>query len=307
MIEILRCGPLTTVQDGGRTGLRHLGVPAAGALDDWALARLNALLGNAPGAAALELVAGPLELRIEREGWLALCGAPFEMRLDGRLLRPEWRWPCRAGQVLRLDGPVSGQRALLGFAGGLALPAVLGARATDLRSGFGGLQGRALRKGDRLPLGSAAALRDVRGLAAPEWDGRLRALPGPELAALDLRSRDALWSEAWKVEPQSDRMGLRLSGPTLSLRRPLELASTAVLPGTLQLPPAGQPIALLADAGTTGGYPRVAIVIVADLWQLAQARPGARLRLQLCTLEAARAARAQRQHELTLQRRALLD
>ena len=304
MIEILRCGPLTTVQDDGRQGLRHLGVPAAGALDDWALARLNALLGNAPEAAALELVAGPLELRIEREGWLALCGAPFEMRLDGRLLRPDWRWPCRAGQLLRLDGPVSSQRGLLGFAGGLDVPAVLGARATDLRSGFGGLQGRALRKGDRLPLGPAAALRGVRGLAAPEWDGRLRALPGPEL---DLRSRDALWSEAWKVEPQSDRMGLRLSGPVLNLRRPLELASTAVLPGTLQLPPAGQPIALLADAGTTGGYPRVALVIAADLWKLAQARPGGSLRLQLCTLEAARAARARRQHELALLRRALLD
>ncbi len=307
MIEILRCGPLTTVQDRGRCGLRHLGVPAAGALDDWALARLNALLGNAPKAAALELVAGPLELRIERAGWLALCGAPFEMRLDGRLLRPEWRWPCSAGQVLRLEGPVSGQRALLGFAGGLEVLPVLGARATDLRSGFGGLHGRALRKGDRLPLGPALPLRGVRGLRAPAWDGRLRALPGPELAALDLRSRDALWSEAWKVESQSDRMGLRLSGPLLNLRRPLELASTAVLPGTLQLPPAGQPIALLADAGTTGGYPRVALVIAADLWKLAQARPGFSLRLQSCTLEAARAARLERQQELQLQRRALLD
>lgn len=307
MIEILRCGPLTTVQDGGRQGLRHLGVPAAGALDDWALARLNALLGNAQQAAALELVAGPLELRIERAGWLALCGAPFEMRLDGRTLRPEWRWPCRPGQILRLDGPLSGQRALLGFAGGLDLPPVLGARATDLRSGFGGLQGRALRKGDRLALGAAATLRGVRGLHAPEWDGNLRALPGPELAALELRARSALWSEAWRVEPQSDRMGLRLSGPVLRLGTPLELASTAVLPGTLQLPPAGQPIVLLADAGTTGGYARVALVIAADLWKLAQARPGSVLRLQACTLEAARAARVRRQHELQLLRRALVD
>lgn len=284
MIEVLRAGPLTTVQDCGRRGLRHLGVPGGGALDQLALARAHALLANPAAAAALELIAGPLELRFGRAGWLALCGAAFEMRLDGRPLRPEWRWPFAAGQVLRLDGPLSGQRAVLAFDGGLALPPVLGDRA--------------LRRGGVLALGAPHALRGVRGLAAPVWEPLLRALPGPELDRLDSPSHSAFWTKDWAVTAQSDRMGARLAGPTLRLQSALELASTAVLPGVVQLPPVGQPIVLLADCGTTGGYPRLATVIEADLWKLAQCRPGQTLRFVASTLDDARAALAQQRHEI---------
>lgn len=300
MLEILRVGPLSLVQDLGRHGLRHLGIARGGALDTLALRRANALLGNAPGAAALELVAGPLELRCARDAWFALCGAEFEITLDGRPLRSEWRWPMRAGQLLRVQGPLRGQRGLLAFDGGLDLPLELGARATDLRAGFGGLQGRALKRGDRLPLGTARTLHGVRGLRAPECEPQLRLLPGPELALMSAAARKRFWAQDWTISPQSDRMGARLLGESLAARALPELPSHAVVPGLVQLPPGGQPIVLLTDAQTTGGYPRLGCVIEADLWKLAQWRPGQALRFVESTLDEALAARALQERELEL-------
>jgi len=306
MLEILQAGPLTLVQDLGRPGLRHLGVGAGGAFDAPALQRANALLGNAPGAAALELVAGPLRLRCDRDAWFSLAGAAFEARVDGRLQAPGMRWPLRAGQELRLDGPVSGQHGVLAVDGGIAVPLVLGARATALRGGFGGHEGRALRRGDRLPLGPARSLRGRRGLHSPQPRPQLRALAGMELQQLDPASQIAFWQSDWQLGPHGDRMGLRLSGPALR-RTGAELASQAVMPGLVQLPPGGQPIVLGVDAQTTGGYPRLAHVIAADLWQLAQLRPGDRLRFVLVDLAQARALQAEQARELAVLRSFLVD
>ncbi|MBB5204589.1 biotin-dependent carboxylase-like uncharacterized protein [Inhella inkyongensis] len=297
-VVIERAAALTTVQDLGRQGLRHLGVARAGAWDAFALRRANALLGNAPGAAGIELVAAPLHLRFEVDTWFALCGAAFELHLDDRPLRTEWRWPARAGQVLRVQGPgaYQGRCGLLAMAGGVDLPAQLGAVATDLRAGLGGLEGRALRAGDRLPLGAARALQGVRGLSPAAWTPELRVLPGLEFE--QLCEPQALLAQEWTLNPQSDRMGARLMGETLALRQPLEMDSHAVWPGLIQLPPGGQPIVLQADAQTTGGYPRLGMVIAADQWKLAQARPGQGLRLRAVTGEQAVQALAEREREL---------
>lgn len=278
MLEILQPGIQTTVQDLGRHGQRHLGIAQCGAVDQPALILANRLLDNPAGCAALEIAIGPVAIRFHRDGWLALAGAEFDARLEGAPLWPGWRHPFSAGQNLRLDGPLSGMRTYLAIDGGIDVPVVLGARATDLRGGFGGFGGRALQAGDRLPLGSAHPLSGPRGTWRRPWTPELRAVPGPEVEEFDEASRRAFWREEWLVSSQSDRMAYRLQGGVLARSADYGLMSHGVLPGVVQVPPNGQPIVLLADAQTTGGYPRIACVLEADLWKLAQARPGARLR-----------------------------
>lgn len=297
MLEILRPGILTTVQDLGRSGWRHLGVAQGGALDAPALMLANRLLDNPAGSAGLEVVAGPLELRLQRAGWLAICGADFDATLDGQPLAPGWRVPIQAGQRLLLRGPKRGQRAYLALDGGIAVPVVLGARATDLAGRFGGHLGRALQAGDCLPLGPAKTLTGRLGALQPVWTPELRVLPGPEYAEFSAAARHAFWSQDWTVTPHSNRMGYRLQGPQLERNNQRELLSHAVLPGVIQVPPNGQPIVLLADAQTTGGYPRLGVVIQADLWKLAQAPPGSRLCFVETDLAGAAAARRRCQQE----------
>lgn len=299
MIEILRAGPQATVQDGGRPGWRDRGLSLCGALDELALQAGNLLLGNPPGAAGLEFTLGGAALRFHADGWIALTGTDADADLDGRPLRPGWRAPVRAGQRLQLAAPRERMRSYLTVAGGIAVPAVLGSRSTDLKAGFGGLDGRALREGDRLPIGTTTRLpRRPAGLRLPDWTPALRVLPGPEVADFSEAAREALLAADWTVTPQSNRMGYRLAGPVLARERGGELPSHGVLPGVVQVPPSGQPIALLADAQTTGGYPRIAVVIRADLWKLAQCRLGEPLRFLPCTPDEALAALRERQREL---------
>lgn len=294
MIELLRAGPLTTVQDLGRSGWRDRGLSQCGALDETALQWGNVLVGNAPGAAGLEFTLGPSTLRFDADTCIAVTGTDADASLDGRPLRPWWRAAVRAGQTLKLAAPHERMRSYLCIAGGLDLPPTLGSRSTDLKAGFGGLEGRALRDGDRLPLLRPAmpARLPTRavGLRPPEWTPAVRVLPGPEHGDFSAAARRAFWDSAWRITPQSNRMGYRLEGPALKRQRGTELASHGVLPGVIQVPPSGQPIVLLADAQTTGGYPKIAVVIRADLWKLAQARLGTTLRFLPCTPDEARAA-----------------
>lgn len=306
MIEVLRAGPLTTVQDGGRHAWRDRGISRCGALDGLALAWGNTLVGNAPDAAALEFTLGPATLRLHADAVIALTGTDTDASLDGRPLRPWWRTGVRAGQTLRLAAPRERMRSYLCIAGGLDLPVTLGARSTDLKAGFGGHEGRALRDGDRLPIHAAAALPSrALGLRPPDWSSTVRVLPGPEFDDFGPASQQALFDSAWRITPQSNRMGYRLEGPALLRERGGELPSHGVLPGVVQVPPSGQPIALLADAQTTGGYPKIAVVIAADLWKLAQARLGGTLRFQPCSLDAAQAALREQQTRLAQLRSAL--
>ena len=297
-------GPLASVQDLGRHGHCQLGICPGGALDTLALSIANRLVGNATGAAGLELTLGGSVLRFETDTRIALVGDDFGATLDGQPLWPCWSVPVAAGQTLRLAGAnasanagggKAGLRSWLAVAGGIDVPPVLGSRSTDLKAGFGGHEGRALRKGDRLPLGESALAEAQRarrafGVRGPEWerdaaaDGAiaLRVLPGPEFEQFTVASRDQLWSERWRITPQSNRMGSRLAsanGAELRRKRATDMLSSGVIPGTIQVPPSGQPIILMGDAQTTGGYPRIGVVIRADLWKLAQAPLDGSLRL----------------------------
>jgi biotin-dependent carboxylase-like uncharacterized protein len=297
MIAVRKPGVLASVQDLGRHGHRQLGICPGGALDVLSLTLANRLVGNADGAAGLELTMGGCELQFETDTRIALTGDDFSASLDGVPLWPCWSVPVAAGQTLRLAGAnaagtkKAGLRSWLAVAGGIDVPVVLGSRSTDLKAGFGGLECRALRKGDRLALGASrldAARRARRafGVRGPDWgvpedDGAiaLRVLPGPEFELFTLSARDQLSRERWRITPQSNRMGSRLSGPELKRKRAGDMLSSGVIPGTIQVPPSGQPIILMGDAQTTGGYPRIGVVIRADLWKLAQAPLNGKLRL----------------------------
>ncbi|WP_395317303.1 biotin-dependent carboxyltransferase family protein [Variovorax sp. UC74_104] len=297
MIAIRRPGVLASVQDLGRHGHRKLGICPGGALDVLALTLANRLVGNADRAAGLELTMGGCELQFEADTRIAFTGDDFGATLDGAPLWPFWSVPVAAGQTLRLAGANAGGtkkpgvRSWLAVAGGIDVPPVLGSRSTDLKAGFGGHEGRALRKGDRLPTGVStldATQRERRpfGIRGPDWgqpegDGAiaLRVLPGPEFELFTLAAREQLWGERWRITPQSNRMGSRLEGAELKRKRSGDMLSSGVIPGTIQVPPSGQPIILMGDAQTTGGYPRIGVVIRADLWKLAQAPLNGRLRL----------------------------
>lgn len=291
MIEVLRAGPLATIQDLGRPGWRDRGVSLCGALDGLALQAGNLLVGNAPDAAGLEFTLGPATLRFQTETWVALTGTDTGASLDGQRLRPGWRSAVRAGQVLKLAAPRGRMRSYVTVSGGIAVEPVLGSRSTDLKAGFGGLLGRALRDGDSLPVGEARRTPTrPSGLCMPEWSPLVRVLPGPDHPDFSAATRATFEATDWVVTPQSNRMGYRLAGPALMRQRGGELVSHGVLPGVVQVPASGQPIVLLADAPTTGGYPIIAIVIRADLWKLAQMPLGAALCFQACTHDEAIAA-----------------
>lgn len=281
--SVLRGGTSSTLQDRGRTGLRHLGIGCGGALDAYAFAVANLLVGNRPDATVLEVTLQGPRLRFERAARIALCGAPFDAQVDGVAL-PVWcsaRVP--AGAVLDIGPCRVGMRGCLAVAGGFSVEQRLGSASTDLRAGFGGIAGRTLRAGDTLHWAGhdedvAAFERDAGWI---DWtpdhvfadETVVHLLPGRDALA-----DGALFESRWRVAGASNRQGLRLEGPELVLADPHESISEPVAPGTVQLPPDGRPIVLLADAQTVGGYPRIGHVCSADLPRLAQARPGSALR-----------------------------
>ena len=287
-IRVLRPGLLTTVQDLGRHGLAHLGVPAAGAVDRRAFTLANRLVGNPPGAAALEItVAGP-ELELQTGGWMALTGGRAEAELDGRPFPMDVAVRAEAGQVLAVGTVTSGLRAYLAVRGGVGVAPVLGSRSTDTLSGIGPPP---LEEGVRLPVGALAEGDPFHQVApTPQVDPEplLRAVRGPRD---DLFTDDALRTliaTAWTVTSDSDRTGIRLDGPVLERRRKAELASEGMVEGSLQVPPDGHPILFLANHPTTGGYPVIGVVAGGDLPLAAQARPGTRLRFRFVSVTAAR-------------------
>lgn len=292
MIRVLTPGLLTSVQDLGRPGLGALGVPPGGAADAHALRLGNLLLGNDEGAAALEAtLAGP-ELLFEEDAVVALVGAPFAARVDGEAVA---RWSAvrvRAGSRLDLGRAVSGARGYVCVRGGVDVPAVLGSRATDVATGFGGLGGRALRAGDLLATNRAAGAtrgRRVDAVAA-RWTGPrrlLRVTTGPQRDWFDSGSADAFFARAFRVSASSSRAGVRLEGEPLAAptRSLVTEGSTA---GAVQVPPAGLPIVLLVEHPSSGGYPKIAHVISVDLSALAQLRPGDAVRFAPVSFDEAR-------------------
>ncbi|RAY10831.1 allophanate hydrolase subunit 2 family protein [Actinomadura craniellae] len=281
MIEVVRPGPLATVQDLGRPGLAHLGVPGSGAADRRSLALANRLVGNPEGAAGLELTLGGAALRFHRRAWIAVTGAPVPVLVGGRAAAA--CAPCFVpeGTLVEFGTPDRGLRTYLAVRGGLDVPPVLGSRSTDLLSRLGPAP---LAAGDHLPVGATPAAVpdvDVAPVAPPADAPVLRVMPGPRDDWFSPAALATLTARPYEVTAQSNRVGVRLAGPALERVRSGELASEGMVTGALQVPPDGLPILFLADHPTTGGYPVIAVVAAADLPAAAQLRPGQQVRFRL--------------------------
>lgn len=292
MIEVLQAGLLTSVQDLGRDGYGPLGVSRSGAADPVALRLGNGLLANPPGAAALEmtLLGGTFVFRADTA--VALSGADFGATLDAAPL-PAWQPRCvRAGQSLQIGATRGGARCYLCVRGGIDVPLFLGSASTHLLSGTGGFEGRALRRGDRLKLRAADAAAPPRrldprlaGLLAPRRT--LRVTWGLQRDWFAPGAQRALLAGAYRATEECDRMGLRLAGPGLEPLAARELLTEGVPLGAVQIPPGGQPIILFVEQQTTGGYPKIANVIAADLASVGQLRPRDEIRFELVEPEQA--------------------
>lgn len=307
-IEVLKPGLLVTVQDLGRTGYGKYGLGRSGAMDGFAHRVANWLVGNAESEAALEVTWSGFSVRFRQSMLVSITGADLSPESGGTpvlMWRPVW---FRQGSELAFKRPVSGCRAYVAVAGGVDSPQVLGSRSTHLRAGIGGLNGRALQAGDVLHnkdsgrFGSPAAssrdfaehvfFRAARWSAAPRpgyirGNQAVRVTRGrqyDDFRAADLRR---FFEDSYRVKPESDRMGYRLSGPRLELRTPREYLSEGVADGTVQVPADGQPIILMADRQTLGGYPKIAQVVSADLPKVAQLSPGDAIRFREVSLDEA--------------------
>ncbi len=280
-LRVLDPGPGTTVQDPGRPGLAHLGVPRSGWLDPPAATLANRLVGNATSAAVLECVLGGLRLTVPTALTLALTGARCPATVDGRAVAHAVALTVPAGAVVALGAPVAGVRTYVALAGGVAVPPVLGSRATDTLSGLGP---RPLATGDVLPVGPPQGEPSgAEGLPLPDTPGApvtLRCTPGPR-ADWFVSGAAALAASAYDVARDSDRVGMRLSGPALRRSREGELPSEGLVLGSVQVSSDGQPLVFLADHPTTGGYPVVAVVVAEDVARCAQLRPGERVGFSL--------------------------
>ncbi|MGC4852289.1 biotin-dependent carboxyltransferase family protein [Micromonospora sp. DT4] len=275
-IEVLRAGALTTVQDLGRPGWAHLGVPRSGALDPAALRLANRLVGNTEEAAGLEITLTGCALRLTRATTVAITGAEVTVRAGERAGDTGRPLTVPAGTVLRVGPARRGVRSWLAVAGGIDVPAVLGSRATDTLSGLGPAP---LRDGDRLPLGPPTgepAPVDVTIGVTPAPELRLGVRLGPRDDWFTPTALDRLFGSAYTVSPVSNRVGARLAGAALPRAVAGELPSEGIVLGAVQVPADGQPLIFLADHPTTGGYP--VIGVVTDVTPLAQARPGTTVR-----------------------------
>lgn len=276
-LSVVRPGMLTTIQDSGRRGYQASGVPVAGPMDWYSHRAANALVGNDPSAAALEITLIGPELVAEGEATVALWGADFSVDVDGANTSTNRPFVLRSGARLRMGERRSGARAALAVRGGFDVAPVFGSRATHLPSAMGPFGGRPLTAGDRLPIAAAASLPHGRASAplAPVTGGaRVRIVPAVHRERFTDDAWRGLTGERFVITPQSNRMGYRLDGPALRHRGDAEMLSEGMVIGGIQVPPAGQPILLMADCQTTGGYPTIADVITADLPIAGQLVPG---------------------------------
>jgi antagonist of KipI len=306
---VQRAGFLTSVQDLGRTGFRQLGVSTSGALDSFALRVANLLVGNDEGAAGLEITLGGLQLRFEDERIVAWCGGEFDVQIGSRALPVGHVAYLQRGDELKFGRAQIGCRCWLAISGGIDVPVVLGSRSTDLRANFGGLEGRALRDEDVIPLskwpGSPTPATAISSWTAPhDWASpasrhpSLRFIRGVDWNRFNDVAIQRFTQREFTVSPDSDRMGVRFDGPELKREDETDLISEAVAPGTIQVPPSGKPILLLGDCQTIGGYPKIAHVITVDLGIAAQLRAGDSVRFFEVSLQDAHRLLLERERDL---------
>jgi antagonist of KipI len=308
-LSVVRPGMLTTVQDLGRWGLQASGVPVAGPMDEYSHRLANRLVGNVPSAAALEITLIGPELLAHGDVTCAVAGATFEMAAGGMIVPAHVPFTLRSGSRLQFGARVGGARATLAVRGGFDVPRVFGSRATSLISAMGPLDGRAVKVGDLLPIAAATTIVTSNHAAPatvplplPTGGARLRVVPGPQQSFFTSHAYDTLFSSRYVITLQSNRMGYRLEGPPLQHAGGADILSDATPLGTLQVPASGQPILLMADRQTTGGYPKIAVVISADLPVAGQLAPGDWLEFAPCTREAAVEALKRRHRSLGGQR-----
>jgi antagonist of KipI len=321
-IRVTKPGLLSTLQDLGRYGYQRFGVVAGGAMDEWSHRMANLLVGNAEDEATLEITLQGPGLTFDETALIAICGADLSPRIGEQPLPQGRPVLVNAGSQLDFGRRQSGFRAYLAVRGGYRVAPVMNSKSTYLRGSFGGFKGRALRKGDEIPIDAwdaeekyprfVMALREGAGpfavpippvgLTAPLV---VRIIAGRQWEAFGDEARALLVSAEFRISAQSDRMGYRIEGPKLALREALEMISEAVTFGTIQVPPDGNPIILMADRQTTGGYPKIAEVASVDLPLLAQMLPQQALRFALISLERAQQLYVAREQEIRRIRQSL--
>jgi antagonist of KipI len=325
-LRVQRAGILSTLQDLGRYGYQRFGVPVGGVMDEYSHRLANLLVGNPEHEATLEItLAGP-RLEFIHDTLIGICGGDFAPTIDGESVPAARPVLLSKGSVVDFGTCRLGCRAYLAVAGGFEVPLVMGSKSTYLRGGFGGFEGRALRRGDLVPTGEGG--RDAYpGLrrrldagarfAYPRWSvnansaflahghHRIHFVPGRHWELLSEDSQQQFGGVQYRIAPDSDRMGYRLEGPLLSLKQPVEILSEAVTFGSIQVPPDGRPIVLMANRQTTGGYPRIGEVSAVDLPLLAQLPPGDTVHFEPVTLEDSQRLYLQRDRDLGIMREAL--
>jgi biotin-dependent carboxylase-like uncharacterized protein len=279
-LEVIRAGPLTTIQDLGRPGHAHLGVPRAGAVDRDSLKLANRLVGNEEGAAGLEATLSGPALRFPQAAVVAVTGAEVPVTIDGERLEVNAALDLPAGAVLDVGSATAGLRPYIAVRGGIEAEPMLGSRSRDTLSALGP---EPLARGDRLAIGEPTRPRPAIAVApvpVPEKTAIVRVTPGPRADWFGVGGLELLAGEEWTVSPDSNRSATRLDGTPLARLREDELRSEGMVEGAVQVRHSGLPMVLLADHPTTGGYPVIAVVIAADLPKVAQARPGAPVRFR---------------------------
>ncbi|KYH28957.1 MULTISPECIES: biotin-dependent carboxyltransferase family protein [Clostridium] len=320
-IEIINPGLLTTVQDLGRYGFRKYGVIVSGAMDEVSHRIANLLVGNREEEAALEITLLGLEILIKEDTLIAICGGNLSPSINECKI-PMWR-PVyvRKGSILKFGKCVDGARAYIAFAGSFDIEKIMESKSTYLRGEIGGFEGRKLKKGDVIKLNKPhseimnfinilSKRVNSNGFAYPKWfinksiyckyseNPVVQVTKGGEINYFSEESIKSFFSEEFVITPQSDRMGYRLKGKMLTLKEPLEMISEAVSLGTVQVPPDGNPIILLADRQTTGGYPKLAEIISVDIPIIAQLKPGDNIKFQEVSLEYAQKLYIQREENI---------
>lgn len=295
MLTIRKGGMQTTVQDLGRPGFQKYGIVTAGAMDPYAPRIANLLVGNEENAAVLEItLMGPV-IFFEEDYVISICGGDLSPEMDGKEVG-SWRSiSVKRGQTLTFGKPRLGSRAYLALAGGICVPEVMKSRSTYLRADLGGYKGRALETGDQLVVGAKTQANEspVREhswfVPSPSYSSEpeIRVTSGRQFDLFSEESRQRFFSEPFKLSSQSDRMGFRLDGPQLTLTEKQEMLSEAVVFGSIQVPPDGNPVILMADRQTIGGYPKIAEAITVDLPLISQLKPGNHIRFKEVSIEEA--------------------
>lgn len=291
-LEVLDGGFFTTIQDAGRTGYRKYGVPVSGALDEYALKMANWLVDNKADAPVLEITLTGGSFRFKSEAYLGITGANIQVEMNDKKCDLYKTIVAEAGDVLKVGKTESGCRVYLAIHGRWSFKKVMGSYSTNIQAKFGGLKGRALQKGDELHWNTSnqhIESKEVEPSLIPYFGSsyRIRIIRGPEWNLLNKEQQHSLLKSEFKILPESNRMGIRLMTKEAIKVDSGSMTSAPVMPGIIQLPPDGQPIILMNDAQSVGGYPRVAKVIDADLWRMGQIWPPARLRFQMISREKA--------------------